>query len=261
MEKIDFFCFPSVLPIEKDLLNLKTNQLKTIEENLINKNISHANVAIFDQNVLKNRSQIKLIKSIIKRNLISFGVMLDYNDLNIKKNILKAKKIGFKSIIFHPYIQKIKNSELNKFKKIAKYISQSGLLISICCAYGGKEIYNFYPLKLVNYIAQFINTPIIIIHAGGAKIIDAMLLAETYSNIYIDTSFSLNYYVNSTIEKDFAYLINKIGSNRVLFGTDFPFCNVKDTIMNHNKFFKKYNFNNRDKKQILYSNSKRLLNL
>jgi len=63
---------------------------------------------------------------------------------------------------------------------------------------------------------------IILAHSGGCYLTDAMNVAKMNRNIYLDISYSLIYYQNNPIYKDFVTLIRKIGVNKFIYGSDFP---------------------------------------
>ena len=48
---------------------------------------------------------------------------------------------------------------------------------------------------------------IIFYHAGGCKILDAFIIAEMWTNVYLETSFSLSYWKKSSIENDLNFVI------------------------------------------------------
>lgn len=66
------------------------------------------------------------------------------------------------------------------------------------------------------------DTRIAIGHAGGHHILDFMMVAKAYPNLYLDVSFSPVYYMGSTIPPDIAYAIRNVRGRRVFWGTDYP---------------------------------------
>ena len=74
--------------------------------------------------------------------------------------------------------------------------------------------------------------PIVIIHSGGLRVNKVMLLALENNNIFLDSSFSLPFYLGSSIEKDFAFAFKKIGTSRIFYGSDNPYMDPKLTLNN-----------------------------
>lgn len=90
-------------------------------------------------------------------------------------------------------------------------------------------------------------------HSGGD--IKSMLLAgglvSAVNNVYLDLTGSAMY--NGIIE----YYVDKVGSEKVLFGTDFPFIDPRPAI----GWVKGSNISEEDKANILYRNAERILSL
>jgi len=169
--------------------------------------------------------------------------------------------LGFIGIKFHSYIQRIDSSLDKKISDICKFASDLGLLISICCSYGTKDLYKYNGVRIISELLNEISTPILALHAGGKKILDLMLIAEQSSNVYIDLSFSLSYYLGSSVENDIAFSINKLGSERWLYGSDHPYEDMSLSIKNIMKFFSRHKFSKSDIQNIMYRNGSKFFDI
>ena len=96
-------------------------------------------------------------------------------------------------------------------------------------------------------------------HSGGALVLDALSLAMAANNLYLETSLSLDFWQGSSVEKDFAFAFKKLGSERCLYGSDAPFVGLKESLEVANDFFKKYNFAEKDIKNILFNTAAKIL--
>lgn len=221
-----------------------------------------ANLMIFNT-ILFLDKDVNLFMNIIKRDsrdsyittLINFRSKkeIDYVDKSIEQ--------GIDGIKFHSYVQRIEESDFPNILKICKHAEERGLFICIDTSYGTSRMFAYDNLKLAAFISESIKkAPIILLHSGGARIIQAMLLAEDKKNIYLDTSFSIPYFLGSSLENDFAFAYKKIGSERVLYGSDFPFITFKESIDIIYKFFEKYKFNQVEIENILFNNAVRIKN-
>ena len=259
MKIIDFFNFAISEKKESSLFDLNFNNFKKYIDNLDFKKCKHYQIPIFDSLVINNIKFNNFFLLHKKSKYISFVYLPNLNSKKLDKQIIHVKRLGFKGIVLHPYLQKIDNKFNKKIRGIAKLCEQHNLFICVCAAYGSKNIYNVYPLNVVAELANNFSGKIIIVHSGGLKILEAMLLAESFSNIYLDTSFSLFYWKNSNIERDFAYSFKKIGSKKILFGSDHPFVDLDKSIIFHKYFFKKYKFSKYDIENVFYKNAKEIL--
>jgi predicted TIM-barrel fold metal-dependent hydrolase len=77
-------------------------------------------------------------------------------------------------------------------------------------------------------------------------------------NVMLDTSFSLNYYLGSSIEKDYAFAYRRLGAKRVLFGSDVPYVNFENVFSEQLDFFNRFGFSSEDLENIFYKNAMRL---
>ena len=187
---------------------------------------------------------------------IKYTALINFRDLNIFDYIDNLVSCGVNAIMFNSYLQKISDSDFNTILRICEYASFKGLIICIDGSYGTSKMYTYDNLRLVCFLSDKITTtPIIIVHAGGARIIEAMLLAADKKNVWLDTSFSLVYYKESSIEQDFAYVIKKMNSRKVIFGSDNPYIRFDEALDTHLMFFEKFNFTKTEIENILYNNS------
>ncbi len=235
------------------------NSIKSLDTHLKKNNVKGGCVSILDTNFIKGEN--KNILELLKTRGFKAVTMIDPSDKNWKNNVLRAKELGFIGIKFHSYIQRIDSSFDKRIMDICKFASDLGLLITICCSYGTKDLYKFNGVRIISELLNEISTPILALHAGGKKILDLMLIAEQSSNIYIDLSFSLSYYLGSSIENDIAFSINKLGSERWLYGSDHPYVDMKLSIKNIMNFFSRNKFSKNDIQNIMYKNGSKFFDV
>lgn len=261
MDLIDFFRFPVVSNSESGLFSLKDEDLRKCLSKNNNESIKHENIALFDSNAIFNNIQVGIISELINTGNFSFSFMPSLDEIEGKRQIETAAEVGCKSIVFHPYLQKINKAKLQKVKTLSKYASNKGLFSCICASYGSKDIFKYTPLETVMAVAESTDLPVIIVHGGGAKVLDALLIAESFSNVFIETSFSLHYWLGSPIEDAFAFAIRKLGADRCLFGSDAPFMNLIETIEIHKSFCKRHEFSLSETYDLFYGTSSKILGL
>ena len=246
-----------VHPIEKtsevDLFALSsegvTERLSSLIRQFDANKIHTGMVSFFDSKIIINK----------KLERLSFSIMPDLNDGNTMTTVERARENGYCSVTFHPYLQKIDKTRYQDVLKLARYAEKLGMFICICSAYGSQNIYNFFSLPLAVCLAETVRCPIVLIHAGGAKILDAMLIADAFSNVYLETSFSLPYWIGSSVEIDFAYAMRKLGPERRMFGSDSPFWDIRDALNCHLEFFVRHRFSFREIEQIMGGTAAELL--
>ncbi|MCX7795350.1 MAG: amidohydrolase family protein [bacterium] len=105
---------------------------------------------------------------------------------------------------------------------------------------------------LIEVAKSYQNAIFIMGHSGGdlKSMLLAVDLAKNVDNVYLDLTGSAMY--NGIIE----YYVERIGSDRILFGTDFPFIDPRPAI----GWVKGSKISEGEKLNILKNNAKRILN-
>ena len=255
MEIIDAFLHPVYENSEKKILSVSDTEvmlnLEKLKLDLKINNIKKGNIALF------NASNIPKTFSKFKKEFY-FSVLADIRLKKIDQLFELIIENKIKSIIFHPYLQKIVWDDWEYCKKFALFAEKNNINIIICTAYGSKEIYNIKVLPFALKIAELVDTPVILSHCGGSKVLEAFLIADKFTNIFMETSFSLNYWIGSSVEQDIAFSIKKLGVERWLFGSDAPFIEIKRAIKEQLNFFDKWKFSEKEIEKIFSLNSRNL---
>ncbi len=166
------------------------------------------------------------------------------NSKNLKRRtILKfnANYINFKDF---QRIQMIINTVLAKFNKnIVIYI----------CTYPffklnlEKEIYD--PIFLIDKLSKLeINCPIVLLHGCLNRLLDATIYAQHFENIYLDLSFTLCRFINSSLINDLSYAFEFL-DQKIIIGTDHPEYNYLD-LRNNLKIIEKILAKKFDNKEL-----------
>ena len=74
------------------------------------------------------------------------------------------------------------------------------------------------------------DSPLIVAHFGGHKVIDMMLIAKRIPNIYLNVAYTLLYYRSSSITNDLVYAINSMSGKRIFYGSDYPDRELKKSL-------------------------------
>ena len=223
-------------------------------------NIDTGNFMLFNQNLFFENNIDDFIKNIKNDfNNSLFTALIDFRKKDIISYLDKAILSGIDCIKFHSYNQKIIESDFIEIIKICQYAEKNNIIICLDTSYGTSKMYTYDNMRLACFISDFITkVPIVLLHTGGARVIEAMLLADEKKNIFLDTSFSILYYLDSSLEKDFAYTYKKIGSNRVIYGSDTPYIDINKSLEKTIHFLEKYKFSDKDIENILYNTASNL---
>jgi predicted TIM-barrel fold metal-dependent hydrolase len=223
------------------------------------KDCAGANFLLFNTKLFETDVSAFFQKVSSSLEIKKYTALIDFRTTDINDYIDNLVKCGVNAVMVNSYLQQIEDHDFNIVLKAFKYAESKGLIICIDGSYGTSKMYNYDNMKLACFIADNITqVPIVIVHAGGYRLIEAMALALDKKNVWLDTSFSLPYYENSSIETDFAFVLKKMNCERIVFGTDHPYIEFKEGLQKHINFFNKYKFNDESVEKILYSNAIKL---
>jgi uncharacterized protein len=169
------------------------------------------------------------------------------------------RAVGIDAIKFHCYIQEIETDDHPAAVATAVRASELGMPVFIDASYGSTKMYRYDNLRLAAAVLDEVaNTPVVILHSGGARAMEAMLLAESCPNVFLDMSFSVPYYLDSPVGEQLAFAYKRVGAERVLYGSDFPYVSFEDSLSKTEAFLRRGNFSPSETEQIFGSTSQRL---
>jgi len=217
--------------------------------------VSTGNFMIFNHSL--EYESVKLLSSEFRRDfsgsLVTF--LADLNSSTPFESVKKLNSSGVDAIKFHCYAQKISEKFYGVALEYSRAAEDFNMPIFIDTSYGSVDMYCYDNLKLAAFLLSEIKSvPVVLLHSGGARAMEAFLLADACPNVFLDTSFSVPYYMDSTIEKDLAFAYKRIGVERVLFGSDFPYINFEDALSKTRLFFERNGFLDSEI-EIVFSNT------
>lgn len=159
-------------------------------------------------------------------------------------------RLGLKGVKLHPDIQKLKIDDYRMLKLYELCEGRLPILI-----HTGDKRYDFSnPNRMMPILDIYNNLTVIGAHFGGWSIWEeATEKLSKYKNFYVDCSSSL-YALTPEKAKE---LMQAYGTNRVLFGTDYPMWKPKEEI----ERFLQIELTEKEREDILYNNAAKLLNI
>lgn len=161
---------------------------------------------------------------------VSVFVCLNPKDVGSVDKIALWQKMGASGIKLHPRIHHY-SVEDNACCAIIQKAGDLGLPVLVDCFPMGDNIaLNNLPAAFARLAQKSPQTRIAIGHAGGHYMMDAVMVAKYYKNIFLDISFSLLFYKNFLVIRDMAYMLECCHYDRVFWGTDYPDREYKQTV-------------------------------
>lgn len=169
---------------------------------------------------------------------------------DIERDIAEIKSLGLKGVKLHPDFQRFKADE-PKCDKIYE-LCQGTLPILI---HTGDVRYDYSnPDRIKPVLEKYPNLTVIGAHFGGWSCWkEAAQKLCGFDNFYVDCSSTFNWLT----AKECAELVKAYGSDKVLFGTDFPMWSHSDEL----KSFFEMNLSEEDNRKILYENAMKLFSI
>ena len=251
-------------------------------EEVFNEMFKENKATIDYSGLLKNMSELNIKKSIVMGyGWTNFDILKMSNAYNLKCSKENSEIISFCSINpkfgnksneelekcismgakgigeIHPSVQKIDMSNYEIWKDTMQIAFSSDLPIAIHCS---EPVGHDYPGKgdtglkeIYNFIKLFPRNKIVLSHWGGGLLFYELMkeVKSITKNVYYDTAATSYLY-----EKDiFEISIKLIGSEKILFGSDFPILNPSK-ILNEMK-----KVSDSDLEKITFTNAKYLLGI
>ncbi len=208
------------------------------------------------QSVATTPHQVSSINNFIANSVAeSGGVFTGLGTLhpdseNIKADVEEILSLGLKGVKLHPDIQKFK---IDDYRMLKIYEFCEGRLPILI--HTGDHRYDFSnPNRMIPILDIYKDLTVIGAHFGGWSIWEeATKKLYKYENFYVDCSSSL-YAMTPEKAKE---LIMAYGTDRVLFGTDYPMWEPKEEI----ERFLKIDLTENERNDILYNNAAKLFGI
>lgn len=207
------------------------------------------------QSVATTPAQVQSINEFIARTvaenprLIGFGTLHPESE-DIEADVNHLIELGLKGVKLHPDIQAFALNDprcMNLFEACADRLP--------FLVHAGDDRYQYSnPAQFVPVLNAFPHTRVIAAHLGGWSVWDEATDAfcGRYDQLMVDSS-SCQFVLSPERYFD---LIHRFGTDRVLFGSDYPMWSPKDELAQ----FLKLPFTADEFENILYKNAKTLLN-
>ena len=187
------------------------------------------------------------------------AIAVDFRRRDAAARLAQARDAGAAALKFHPYLQQIVPADYAAAAALSAQAERLGMFVMVCCSYGTRALERHDGVRLAACLAGRVRCPIVMSHGGGRQVLDAMLVAADAPQVLLETSFSLPYYVGSSIETDFAFAMRKLGAARWMYGSDAPFVPVPQSLQIARAFFERHGFSGGEVEQILHGTASALL--
>lgn len=169
---------------------------------------------------------------------------------NIEEEVEEIISLGLKGVKLHPDMQRVAIDD-SRMEKIYE-VCQDRLPILM---HTGDSRFDYSnPNRMLPVLRKYPRLTVIGAHFGGWSVWqEAVRTLSDYENFYVDTSSSL-YAMSAEKAKE---LIMAYGTDRVMFGTDFPMWDFKGEI----ERFMRIDLDEKEREDILYNNAAKMFSV
>lgn len=176
----------------------------------------------------------------------------------LEKAILKYELKGLK---LHPRVQNFRPND-EKLFRLYKKVEELRIPIIFDCLLNRPAPLRYQLPLLYDDVANLIsNTPIILAHFGGFRFMDVLAVANKNKNIYLDISITLEYFYKTPFQEQVKFVFEKVGYDRVVYGSDFPERSLIESLSKARTIFSKFEVSMSDQDKIFGLNIRRLLKI
>lgn len=179
--------------------------------------------------------------------LDTYGFASMHQDFaDFESELERIVKIGLVGVKLHPDIQRI---DIDDEKLMPLYKACENMKLPVYLHVGDyREEYRYSEIRRLGKIFEaFPDLTIIAAHFGGWSTWELSDMFSGHKNLFYDTSSSLSYSSPKTFER----LIEKLGEDNIMFGTDYPCTDAAHDL----ERFLKLDLSEDTRRKILYDNA------
>jgi predicted TIM-barrel fold metal-dependent hydrolase len=176
-------------------------------------NISHGFVTAASSSLNNN---LKLMGEVSKYPGRLFGFYwVNPKRSSILDEVSRALKHGFVGLKFRPETDGYSLFNISLLDSILSYACRMRMPVYVHCSGYGVS----HPNALKHICSMYPELKVIVGHMAQGSV-DAIKVAEDFDNVFLETSTYRGF-------KVIEYAVNRVGSDRVLFGSDYPYSNLQ----------------------------------
>lgn len=205
---------------EHDVEAIATDYVDRLDEH----GLGHAVAIVMDEDFLHDADAVASLLDVRDRtDRFSLVFLLDPLREDFAELVERVVEIDALGVKLHPYLQELDvGSDPEPLQDAFERIEAASLLTIVDANYAGEHLYEYNGVRLGHEMARRVSSPIVLAHAGNAKVLDAFAVARHAENVWLDTSFTLPYWRGSSVGRDIAFCMEKLQMERWLWGSDTP---------------------------------------
>lgn len=158
-----------------------------------------------------------------------------------------------RGVKFHPRRQRFGIEQVREVVELVEKVSVYQVPILFDAFAYGPTYYSGEEVRLVHEVAAAVPAArIIMAHAGGRHVLDALMVVKANRNVSVDVSFTPYWFAGSSVYSDLIFMMRKIGPARILHGSDSPEVSVARAVEDTLALCERCGFN-ADERELIFS--------
>jgi len=172
-----------------------------------------------------------------------------------------VNSLGFKGLKLHPRYNDFRLDSKNTLA-ICLEAGDLGIPVLIDAFVDGEFLKRKINIRDFSNLAEKCpHTNFIWAHMGGYKVLDFLFLGKHFTNVFMDFSFTIQYFQGSSVITDVIYAIRNMRFEKLFYGSDFPDKSIGEALGIVSETFLKYDLTADQMDQLFYRNAVRYLGI
>lgn len=203
--------------------------------------VDHAISILLDEHFLEQDEAVDAMLE-VKRESEKFSpvFLIEPRSSDATALIDQIADIGGLGVKFHSHIQELGTMDIPQIKDVLSLIEDRNLLTIVDSNFAGEHLYDYNGVEFGHTIAQQIDSPILLAHAGNINFLEAFATARAFENVWLGTSFTLPYFGGSSVGQDIAFAMDKMDMEKWVWGSDVPYNDQIDSKSRMKRFLQRH---------------------
>lgn len=156
--------------------------------------------------------------------LIGFASLNPLDPVSAQKDMLTYLATGrLQGVKLHPRRQGFGIAHVRQAIELVQQVATHDVPVLIDAFAYGSTYYSIQEVRLIHEIAAAVpEARIIMAHAGGVQLMEALMVVKGNRNVVVDVSFTPHWFAGSSVYSDLIFMMRKIGPQRIVHGSDSP---------------------------------------
>lgn len=193
--------------------------------------------------------------------LVGFASVNPWNTGAAMEELERAvHELGLRGLKLHPRLQEFGVDDLNLVRPLVERAAQLRIPVVVDAFPQGADWYKRREVEMIGALASAVpQATLIMAHGGGFRVWEAFVVLRSCRNVLIDLSLTPHFFRGSRIVQDLAYVVRRLGPERVLFGSDFPDVPLDTAVHEAEEILTEAGFDTEARSLVMGGNMSRLL--